>query len=440
APLVFVALMLTVVGLHRFVAMPATTSDRLRQCLEAAIILVGSALVFWELVVARDLAGEIEWAKSSLVEPGEYVVAAAKALRETPYEPTKVADVFTVQEEIARSAIQALDLRLPRGMETFRIRTRPTDLEAYDLYLRGRHAWRGRSKEGLELAVNFFRKAIAREANFAEAYAGLADAYVLLALRRYRSREETVPRAREAAERALALEPGLAEAYATRGLIASRAGHAWDSAEADLRRAIDLNPSYASAHHWYGGMLTSVGRLEEALHEYRRAIELDPLAPSVQGAFALALWVHGDLAQAEEAARRSHELAPELFGPLSELSKVYEAQGRGADALQAAEQAVALAPQNPIAQGHLARAVALFDDREKALEIVARLEADPDPCAPCIAEAYVALGEVERALDWLEAAIPQGFEGFYLPKVDPLYASLRDDPRFTRFLIEMGLE
>jgi adenylate cyclase len=347
-------------------------------------------------------------------------------------------DVFTVQEEIALAVGEALDLRLPRGLESFRLGARPPNLEAYELYLRGRHAWRSRSQEGLELAVEHLQRAIARDPNFAEAHAGLADAYIALAVYGYRSREEALPRAREAVERALALEPLLVEALTSRGYLRT----APDSALADFRRAIELNPSYPIAHHWYALMLVSLGRLNEALPQHRRAIELDPLAPTVHGAYATSLLLSGDLDGAEEMARRANELAPELYSPQAVLSRIYAAQGRGAEALQAAERAAALAPENPSTQANLARAHARLGGRRKALEIVAGLEAEAHPCAACIAEVYVALEEYDEALRWLDVRIWNADDegGWYLPKVDPLYDPLRGDPRFARFLEDVGLE
>jgi adenylate cyclase len=352
----------------------------------------------------------------------------------------EAADVFAVQEEIALAVAGALDLRLPRGLESFRVRDRPPDLEAYELYLRGRHAWRGRTREGLELAVDYFQRAIVRDSSFAEAHAGLADAYTQLAGARHRSRGEALPRAREEVERALALEPELVEALATRAWHRATLDDAPASALADFRRAIELNPSYPGAYHWYAMTLVSLGRLDEALRIFRRGGELDPLAPALHGAYANALLFSGDLDRAEEMARRANELAPEFPGPLRILSEIHAAQGRGAEALQAAERAVALSPEGPIAQAGLARAHARFGQRRQALEIVAGLEADPDPCVPCIAEVYVALKDYDQAFRWLDARIWDSLGGFSFPKVDPLYDPLRGDPRFVQFLRDAGLE
>ncbi|HET7692292.1 MAG TPA: tetratricopeptide repeat protein, partial [Gemmatimonadota bacterium] len=349
-------------------------------------------------------------------------------------------DIFAVQEEIARAVGEALDLRLPRAMGSFRIRARAPDREAYDLYLRGRHAWRSRTREGLELALEDFQAAIARDPEFAEAYAGLADAYLALVAYGYRSRA-TLSRAREAADRALALEPDLVEALASRGYLRSH-NHELAASLADFRRAIELNPSYPLAHHWYALALSALGRLEEAIPEHRRALELDPLSPTPHSAYALTLLTTHRLEEAEEMAARANELAPELYFPLAVLSLIHEARGRRAEALEAAERAAALAPEIPGARAQLARMHARVGDRRKALDILAELEADPDPCAACIAEVHVALGQYEDAFPWLDARIwfDDSHGGGFAPKIDPLYDPIRNDPRFVRFLKDAGLE
>ncbi len=350
-------------------------------------------------------------------------------------------DIFAVQEEIARAVGEALDLRLPRGMESFATRSRPSDLEAYELYLRGRHAWRSRSREGVALAAELFREAIARDPDFAAAHAGLADAYIVQAVYGYRSREEMLPLAKEAVERALALDSLLVEALATRGYLRDQDNDT-DSALSDFRRAIELNPSYPLAHHWLALALVATDRMKEALAEHRRALELDPLSPTPQSAYANTLLLTGDLDGAEEMARKVIALAPELWFPLSVMSRIHEARGQDAEAVQAAERAAALAPQIGGARANLARMYAQTGDHRRAREILAELQADADPCAACIAEVLVALGEYDEAFRWMDPRIwfddDQG--GGYIPKVDPLYDPLRDDPRFIRFLREVGLE
>jgi serine/threonine-protein kinase len=326
-------------------------------------------------------------------------------------------------------------------MESFATRARPSDLEAYELYLRGRHAWRSRSREGVALAAELFREAIARDPDFAAAHAGLADAYIVQAVYGYRSREEMLPLAKEAVERALALDSLLVEALATRGYLRDQDNDT-ASALSDFRRAIELNPSYPLAHHWLALALVAIDRMEEALAEHRRALELDPLSPTPQSAYANTLLLTGDLDGAEEMARKVIALAPELWFPLSVMSRIHEARGQDAEAVQAAERAAALAPQIGGARANLARISAQTGNDRRAREVLAGLQADADPCAACIAEVLVALGEYDEAFRWMDARIwfddDQG--GGYIPKVDPLYDPLRSDPRFIRFLREVGLE
>lgn len=401
---------------------------------------LGARAVGEELAVSTVLEGSVRRTEERVRVTAQLVDARTGYQLWSETYDRESGDIFAVQEEIARAVGEALDLRLPRGMESFRPGARPPNLEAYELYLKGRHAWRSRTREGVELAVDHFRRAIARDPNFAEAHAGLADAYIVLAVYGYRSREETLPRAREAVERALALEPLLVEALATRGYLRGQDNDT-GSALADFRRAIELNPSYPLAHHWLALALVAVDRLDEALPEHRRALELDPLSPTPHSAYALTLLLAGDRDGAEEMARRANALAPELWFPLSVMSRIHEARGRGPEALQAAEQAAGLAPEIGGAQADLARILAQVGERRRAREILAELEADADPCAACIAEVYVALEEYEEAFPWLDPRIwfddDQG--GGYIPKVDPLYDPLRGDSRFVQFLRDVGL-
>lgn len=295
--------------------------------------------------------------------------------------------------------------------------------------------------EGAALAVELFREAIARDPAFAAAHAGLADAYIVQASYGYRSREEMLPLAWEAVERALALDSLLVEALASRSYLRGQ-DHDNALALADLQRAAELNPSYPLAHHWQALVLLSLGRTEEALEQHRRAVELDPLSPTPQSAYANTLLLTGDLVGAEEMVRKVIALAPDLWFPLAVLSRIHEARGRNAEAVQAAEQAATVSPDIGGALSNLARIHAQTGDDRRAREILARLEADPDPCAACIAEVLLALGEYDEAFRWMEPRIwfDDDEGGWFVPKVDPFYDPIRGDPRFARFLREVGLE
>jgi serine/threonine-protein kinase len=345
-------------------------------------------------------------------------------------------DIFAVQQDIARSVAGMLQLRLPVGSAAGR---RPlADFAPYDLYLRGRAAWARRSPGGFTQAISLFQQAIDRDPQFALAYAGLADAYFGQASYVYVPMSEGLPRARTAAERALALDGTLADAYASLARIQNN-GLEWDEAERSLRKAIELNRSLATAHHQYALLLAQRGRLDEARKEIAEAAELDPLAPVVIAASGMVDYLRRDYEEARAKARRAHDLAPENFGILCTLAKIEAARDSADEALRAGRRAVALAPTNAIARAHLARAYARFGDPAQARELLARLEAEPEPCVGCIVDVHLALDQRQEALMWVERGgwTPTG--NFYFPKVDPAYDRFRRDSRFVFLLQKLGL-
>lgn len=192
----------------------------------------------------------------------------------------ELADVFAIQEEIADEIVRALRLKLPGGTNARDDTQRATDSEAHNLYLMGRHLWNKRTKADLYNAAEYFKQSTDRDPTFAAAHAGLADAYLLLGSYHFLPPNEALPLAKAAAERALALDDSLAEAHARRGQVL-RSELDWRGEEQEYQRAIQLNPSYATAHQWYATLLAAMGRKEEAHRRIRRALELDPLAPAI---------------------------------------------------------------------------------------------------------------------------------------------------------------
>ena len=348
-------------------------------------------------------------------------------------------DVFAAQEDIARSVAQAIRPRLAPATPAAR-RSPPPDFAVYDLYLRGRAAWSRRTPEEIRRAMELFQEAMRRDPGFAQAYAGLADALIIQSWQLHATpRSQALPRAKAAAERALLLDPTLAEAHASLGLLLTKELR-WDEAEREFRLAIELKPSYASAHHWYAlHVLAQRGELEEAQLEISQAAELDPLAPTVHGAFALILSFRRDYAQARLRAHRAHELSPKLYGPLFVLSRIDAIEGRRQDALAAARRAAELAPGNPYAGAQLARTHAERGEAPRARAILAELEREGEPCVECIVDVQLAVGDLDAAVARVARG---GFTpgGFYAPKVDPAYDAYRGDARFRRILQAARLE
>ena len=346
-------------------------------------------------------------------------------------------DVFAVQDDIARSVVEAIEPRLaPRAPAAPR---RPApDFQAYDAYLRGRAAWSLRTREGLARAVELFELAIAREPGFPEAYAGLADAFLMQGRLRYVRYSEALPRASAAADRALQLDPDLAEAHTTRGALCVERLE-WEDCERAYRRAIDLKPSCATAHHWYALLLYQLGRLDEGVREAIRAAELEPLAVSVHGTVAIGLYLRGDLDLAFARAQRASGLSPDFPGPIRLMSQVEAARGRLPEALEFARQAAEKrSGSGVVPRANLARMHARLGQMAQARAILSELEREPEPCVACVVDVHLALRDLDSALAWVERGGWTTAGGAYFPKVDPVYDGFRQDPRSAELLRRIG--
>ncbi len=236
-----------------------------------------------------------------------------------------LADVFSIQEEIAHDVVEKLSAVLhparpaPEGAGA---RKRPTvDLAAYTLYLRGRHFWSRRSREAMETAIDYFRQAIAADPEFAVAYSGLADCYTVMTNHGHAQPGEALPKAREAAQRAIELDPDLAEAHASLGLVYAEFERNPDAAEREFRRAIQLNPNYTSAHHWYANELMDLGRPEDALREIQIASELDPHSLMIRYAKGAVLQELGRLEEAQSSFRKALEVEPGFAPAVASLAE-----------------------------------------------------------------------------------------------------------------------
>jgi TolB-like protein/predicted Zn-dependent protease len=351
-------------------------------------------------------------------------------------------DVFTVQEEVARAITGALKLKLatPAGTPVV---MRPTDdLQAYDLYLKGRY-YSYRFAEGARpRAIEYFRKAVERDSSYALAWAGLADGYGLMT--------DVLPpqeipalreKARAAALQAVTLDSTLAEAYAALGDIQYWFDWNWEPAEQSLRHAIALNPNYPLAHRWYSELLTMLRRYPEAVAEAERAEQLDPLNPFM----VLGTW-GADISarqykRADEAARRWLELDSTSALAYNALGWAQLWEGSQNEALANLGKAAKLAP-DAVLQLRLAYAYVATGRREKARRILSRVErltlSDP-PLSTEVAGVHAALGDLNGALGWLERGYVAHDWSVTLMAGLPYLDPLRGDPRFSRLLRLMRL-
>jgi tetratricopeptide (TPR) repeat protein len=355
-------------------------------------------------------------------------------------------DVFQVQDEIAKSIAAAVRPRLGTQTSTISADSRGTDnLAAYDSYLRGRHLWNARGADNLRRAISYFDSAIAKDPGFARAHAARAVTYALLPEYTDAAPSNASEIAYTSADRALALEPNLAEAYVAIGLASL---HDWKYAEAEAayRKAIQLEPRNATAHQWYGELLYHTGRIDASLAEIRKSGEIDPLATVHPAALGYALYLAGQYDAAIREVGRGIEVAPTLGLHRLLLGNTYAMMGRHREALEALRTAVRLDPEIASRQGYLAYALAKSGQVAEARAILNRLNARPAadrPSPMSLAIIYLGLGENDKALTAMEQAVDTHDISLLTgasPLRDPIYDPVRGDARFEKVIERMNLK
>jgi TolB-like protein/Tfp pilus assembly protein PilF len=359
---------------------------------------------------------------------------------ETYDEELTAANVFAIQSDLAKKIASALQATLTPEVEE-RIEERPTEsLEAYDLYVRGRFILdnRGSTRDGVESAADLYRQATAADPTYALAYTGLATTYVQLFNLGYVSEEEGLPRAREALEQALELDPDLAEARVYRAELL-RLDLRPEEAAKELERVLVLNPGNADAHSRYSAVLLNLGRSEEAVREARRAVELDPLSVGLRRSLVARLaWVR-DYDETIEESRKLLELEPTEADAHYYAGMAHTIQGDSENAIESFGKAIELNPADPYYPAGIAWAYATAGDRERSLEYLRRAEAAGVPLKE-IGLVYGALGDLDLAFDYLERgfeAEPGTLAGI---AADPSADPLRADPRWGTLLDKLAGE
>jgi len=317
----------------------------------------------------------------------------------------------------------------------------PRTYEAYDLYLKGRYFWNKRTQQGFEQAIGCFQQAVAKDPDFASAYAGLADSYVLMSAYSLAPISDTMTKARTAAQRALQLDDSLAEAHTSLALIAQNYDWDWATAGREYQRAIQLDPNYPTAHHWYAEHLALEGHFEEAMPEIERARRLDPLSLIIATDQAAILYFSRQYDRAIERFRTVLDMEPN-FPRAHMLIYAYVEKGRFADALADAE-VWGRYEDTPWVLALRAYIYGRSGEMAKARQAVAKLQQtygrqrqlDPTP----MAVAELGLGNRDRALAWLHEAYLKHSSALTALKVDPTYDPLRGDPRFQELLKAINL-
>lgn len=397
-----------------------------------------------KLGVATVLEGSVRKAGNRLRITAQLVnVADGYHIWSKTYE-REMEDVFAIQEEISRAIVETLKGRLAGAAAAAAIEPVVVDPAAYDLYLKGRHAWYRRTEAGLRSALSYFQQAVAAAPDYARAHAGLADAYAVLGFYDYLSPREAFPKAEAAAERALELDPTLAAPHSTLGYVALYYHWNWPRAEQEFQRSIALDPNYSTAHQWYANFLTAMGRFPEAERAMRRAQELDPLSLIANAALGWVLFFAGEYERAVEQCRQTLELDADYALALLWSGWALQELNRLDEAIANHRRAITLTSGSALYVASLARAQAIAGQRAQAEELLRQLLArgQSGGYVPSyeIAKVYEALGQRDRAVEWLERAYRQRSHSMVFLKVDPQLRGLRSDPRFIALVERVGLK
>jgi len=313
--------------------------------------------------------------------------------------------------------------------------------DAYEAYLKGRYFWNKRTEDGLAKSIEYFQQAISQDPKFAAAYAGLAGSYSILGSDVLPARVAS-SKAHLAASKALELDPTIAEGHAELGLVEFYYDWDWKQAEQEFRRAIELNPNYATAHQWYGYYLAAMSRFPEALDEAKKAQQIDPLSLSINTTLAGRYRDLHQYAEAIDLNRRTLEMDPNFMPAHIALGAAFEDEGIWPDAISEYQKAVALSQDNPIALSSLGSAYGHSGDREAARKVIARLqEASKHHYVSAfdMASVFAGVGDSDTAFHWLEKAFDDRESQMAFLNITRRMDPLRSDPRFASLTKRMGL-
>ena len=357
----------------------------------------------------------------------------------------ELSSLLTLQGEIAQEIADEIQLTLGGDRKRPPDRTRATStasFEAYDLYLKGRYFWNKRSQAGFQQAADYFRQAVAKDPDYAPAYSGLADTLALMSSWHQLPQMEAMPNARAAALTALQLDETLSEAHTSLALIAEIYDYDWPTAEKEYKRAIELDPGYATAHQWYAECLSFEGRFDEAFAESERARQLDPLSLIIATDHAAILYYSRQYDRAIEQFRSVLEMQRD--SPRAHMIvSAYVEKGRFEDALADIQNWTEIPESNPYLWGSRAYVYGRWSRREEARRALARFgqviwNAKSDPIL-LRAQVYTAVGRKDDAISILQRAYGVHSDALVTLKVEPGFDSLRTDPRFQDLLHRVGL-
>ena len=366
--------------------------------------------------------------------------SADKHLWSQSYEG-ELRDTLALQDKVARAIADQIRINLNPQEQAALKNVKAVNPQAYESYLKGRYFWNKRTRESLKVALAYFNQAIDEDPKYAQAYSGLADTYALLGDWQYAvmTAKEALPKAKAAAIKALELDNRLGEAHNSLAFCLDGFDWDFDSAGKEFRRAIELNPGYATAHHWYAWHLSLLGRYDEAIAEMRKALSLDPLSLVINADLAELLVLAHSYDESIQQSRKTIELDPNFGLAHNHLAQAYLQERRNDDAVAELKKAVQLSGGSPTCMANLARAYAAIGKRAEAQELLDELKKRASPGyshGTEIAVIYAALGDKDQAMTWLE----KGYEERFNPGVllRPGFDPLRSDPRFEDLVRRVG--
>ncbi|HTA48740.1 MAG TPA: tetratricopeptide repeat protein [Verrucomicrobiae bacterium] len=351
-------------------------------------------------------------------------------------------DTLALQNRVAGAIADQIRINLTPREQAALKNVKVVNPDAYESYLKGRYFWNKRTADGLKVALAYFKQAIDEDPKYAQAYSGLADTYALLGDWQYAvmTPKEAFPKAKAAAIKALELDSTLGEAHNSLAFVLEGFDWDFDSAGKEFQRAIELNPGYATAHHWYAWHLSLVGRFDEAIAEMRKAENLDPLSLIINADLAELLGLAHSYDESIRQSRKTIEMDPNFALAHNQLAQAYLQKQMYDEAVAELQEAVKLSGGGPTCIANLARAYVASGKRKEAVKLLSDLKRRSNPGysnAAEIAMIYASLGDTDQAMNWLE----KGYEERFNPGVllRPGFDPLRSDSRFQNLVHRIGL-
>jgi len=351
-------------------------------------------------------------------------------------------DTLALQNQVARAIADQIRINLNPQEQAALKNVKVVNPQAYESFLKGRYFWNKRTADGLKVALAYFNQAIDEDPKYAQAYSGLADTYSLLGDWQYAvmTPKEALPKAKAAATKALELDSALGEAHNSLAFCLDGFDWDFDSAGKEFRRAIELNPGYATAHHWYAWHLSLLGQYDDAIAEMRKAESLDPLSLIINADLAELLVLAHSYEESIRQSRKTIEMDPNFALAHNQLAQAYLQKHMNDEAVAELQEAAQLSGESPTVMANLGRAYAASGKRSEAIKLLSALKKRSNSIyshGSEIAVIYAALGDTDQAMNWLE----KGFEERFNPGVllRPGFDPLRSDPRFQDLLRRIGL-